>query len=92
MSGIGIWRRSASARRIVEVAVVVAAIAASTTPNTAAQGSSVTVSGKVLDQHGKAPIAFASGDALYFMTVPDDPDQVSKEPTVTVQEGDSDAP
>ena len=71
-------RRFGSARGILVVAAV-AAIAASAAPSTAAQASVVTVSGKVLDQHGKPPIAFASGAALYFMTVPTDPEEVSEE-------------
>jgi hypothetical protein len=60
------------------VAIAATAIAAPT-PSVAAQASAVSVSGKVLDQHGKPPIAFASGAALYFMSVPADPDQVSTE-------------
>ena len=78
----------ASARRIVLVAVAVVAVAASTTPSMAAHESAVTVSGKVLDQHGKAPIAFASGAALYLMTVPADPEQVSHEVGSAVIEKD----
>lgn len=75
-------------RRLVVVAVAVLAIAASATPSATAQASSITVSGKVLDQHGKPPIAFASGAALYFMTVPIDPFEVSKEVASAVIEKD----
>ena len=50
-------------RRLVAVVAVVA-VAACATPSVTAQASAITVSGKVLDQHGKPPIAFASGAAL----------------------------
>lgn len=47
----------AAMRRLVVIAGAVLGITAYVAPSVTAQASAITVSGKVLDQHGKPPIA-----------------------------------